>query len=204
MTPPQPPTSIQALEQERERVITLLSRHFASDHLSIEDLETRLELAYRASSVAEIRALASDLPAVEGAGGRPALRPAPTPSQSVRTRMLAVLGTRTRRGLWVPPQELDLVAVMSDTQLDLRHAQLSAGVTEVRIKATFAAVRITVPPHVHVVVETTPVLAAVNDRSDQRRLPPRGAPVVRITGWALMSEVTVRTRGEDDSTTVGP
>ncbi|HUX35126.1 MAG TPA: DUF1707 domain-containing protein [Gemmatimonadaceae bacterium] len=198
MTPPQPPSSIQALEQERERVITLLSRHFASDHLSIEDLETRLEMAYRASSVAEIRALASDLPTAEGATGTPALRPAPTPSQRVRTRLVSVLGTRARRGLWVPPQQLDLVAVMSETHLDLRHAQLSAGVTEIRIKATFASVRVTVPPHVHVVVETTPVLAAVNDRSDQRRLPPHGAPVVRITGWAVMSEVTVRTRSVED------
>ncbi|OYV73046.1 MAG: hypothetical protein B7Z72_03395, partial [Gemmatimonadetes bacterium 21-71-4] len=84
MTLPEQPPSVQALERERERIITLLSRHFANDNLSIEELETRLEMVYRAASVAEIRALASDLPAVEGAPATPATRPAPAPSQIVR------------------------------------------------------------------------------------------------------------------------
>ena len=198
MTSPGQPGSVQALERERERVVTLLSRQFASDNLSIEELETRLELVYRADSVAEIRALASDLPDLDASRGPPALRPAPAPSQRVRTRMLSLLSSRVRRGVWIPPQELDLVAVMSDTHLDLHEAQLSAGVTEICVKATFAAVRITVPPHVHVVTETTPILASVSHRSrSEGGVPPAGAPVLRITGWALMSDVSVRTRERD-------
>ncbi|MHB1863016.1 MAG: DUF1707 SHOCT-like domain-containing protein [Gemmatimonadaceae bacterium] len=197
MTLPGQP-SFQALEQERERVITLLSRHFANDSLSIEELETRLELVYRAASVAEIRALASDLPAVEGAPATPAARPAPAPSQFVRSRMVSVLSSRVRRGVWIPPQRLDVVAVLSDTHLDLREAQLSDGVTEIRVKATWAAVRITVPSHVHVVTDATPLLASVSDRSVASRSLPHGAPVVRITGWALMSDLSVRTRDPDD------
>lgn len=198
MTSPEPSPSVQALERERERVITLLSRHFANDHLSIEELETRLEMVYRAASVAEIRALASDLPAVEGAPATPATRPAPPPSQIVRTRMWSVLSSRVQRGAWIPPQQLDLVAVMSDTHLDLREAQLADGVTEIRVKATWASVRITVPSHVHVVTDAMPLLASVSDRSEPRRSLPHGAPVVRITGWALMSDLSVRTRDPED------
>jgi DUF1707 SHOCT-like domain/Cell wall-active antibiotics response LiaF, C-terminal len=198
MTTPDQPVSMQALERERERVVTFLTRQFANDNLSVDELEARLEMVYRAGSLAEVRALASDLPDLDAVRGAPALRPAPAPSQSVRARMVSLLSSRVRRGVWIPPQELHLVAVMSDTHLDLRAAQLSAGVTEICVKATFAAVRITVPPHVHVVTETTPVLASVTDRTGRGAPPPRGAPVLRITGWAVMSDVTVRTRDVND------
>ena len=198
MTSPGQPPSLQALEQERERVITLLSRHFANDNLSIEELETRLEMVYRAASVAEIRALASDLPAIEGAPATPATRPAPAPSQIVHSRMVSVLSSRVRRGAWIPPQRLDVVAVLSDTHLDLREAQLSDGVTEIRVKATWASVRITVPSHVHVVTDAMPLLASVSDRSVASRSLRHGAPVVRITGWALMSDLSVRSRDPED------
>lgn len=191
MTSPDQPASIQALERERERVIALVSRSFANDALSMDELETRLELAYRATSVAEVRALASDLTDPDAPGG-PTVRPALPPSQSVRQRMVSFMASRVRRGVWIPPQELDLVAVMSDTILDLREAQIPAGVTEIHIKAAMASVRITVPSHVHVITETTPIMASVSDRTDRGPARPHGAPVVRITGWAVMSSVDVR------------
>ncbi len=192
------PPPVQSLERERERVVTALSRHFANDDLSIDDLEARLEMVYRATSVAEIRALASDLPDLDTPAGIAAVRPAPPPSRAVRRRLVSVLGSRVRSGVWVPPQQLDLVAVMSDTRLDLREAQLSAGVTEIRVKATMAAVHIVVPPHVHVVIETTPILASVSERTTGAAAPPRGAPVIRVSGWALMSDVSVRKFDADD------
>ena len=198
MTTPEPPASLQALERERERVITLLSREFANDNLSLDELETRLELAYRASSMAEVRALASDLPGVDQGSVGSAVRPAPPPSELVQSRLVSLLGNHVRRGVWVPPQLLTLLAVMSDTHLDLREAQLSAGVTEIRVKATMAAVRITVPPNVHVLIDTNGFLASINDRTDRGPQPPRGAPVVRVTGWAFMSEVKIRRRALDD------
>lgn len=195
---PDDPMAPQALEGERERVITVLSRHFANDQLSIDELETRLELVYRAASVAEIRALAADLPGAGAGTEGAAVVPAPPPSQRVRRRMVSLLSSRTRSGVWIPPQRLDVVAVMSDTHLDLRSAQLSAGVTEIHVRAWWAAVRITVPPNVHVVVETTPVMASVADRTAVGPPPPHGAPVVRVTGWAAMSDVTVQGRSRNE------
>jgi hypothetical protein len=198
MTAPDQPTQLQALEHERERVIALLSRNFANDTLSLDELEARLELAYRATSVAEIRALATDLADTDAPSGGRLVRPAPPPSQSVRQRMVSFMASRVRRGAWIPPQELDLVAVMSETHLDLREAQLSAGITEIKVKATMASVRITVPPNVHVITETNPIMASVSDRSSNGPPPPHGAPVVRVTGWALMSDVSVRRKSLDD------
>ncbi|MDE3127363.1 MAG: DUF1707 and DUF2154 domain-containing protein [Gemmatimonadota bacterium] len=195
MPSPEQPGSVQALERERERVVTLLSRHFANDRLNIDELEARLELAYRAQSMAEVRALVSDLADADEPASPGALRPAPPPSQSVRRRMLSILSAHVRRGVWIPPQELDLVAVMSDTHLDLREAQLTAGVTEIRVRAWWAALRITVPAGVHVVTELQPVLASLNDRTGDGPPPPHGAPVIRISGWAVMSDVAVRRLG---------
>src|SRR6266705_3406304 len=142
MTSPDDP--LQPLERERERIITVLSRHFANDGLSLEDLETRMELAYKASSVAEVRALAADLPNLEPEPGAAplAMRPAPAPSAMTRSSIFSLMSNTVRKGVWVPPQYLQLDALMSDTKLDLREAQLSSGVTEIHIRAVMAAVRI--------------------------------------------------------------
>jgi len=90
------------------------------------------------------------------------------------------------------------IAAARSTHLDLRQAQISGGVTEIHVKATCAAVKITLPPHVHVVTDATPIMAAVTDRTRPGKQPAHGAPVVHVTGWALMSDITVRTRDADD------
>ena len=58
-----PDNPIVSLPAERERTIEELSLHFAHDNLTLEELERRLELAYRATSVAELRTLTSDIKA---------------------------------------------------------------------------------------------------------------------------------------------
>ena len=50
-----PEHPVVSLQQERERTIDLLGRHFAQDNLSLEDLERRIELAYRASDLPSLR-----------------------------------------------------------------------------------------------------------------------------------------------------
>jgi hypothetical protein len=55
-----------------------------------------------------------------------------------------------------------------------------------------------VPPGVHVVTELQPVMASLNDRTSGGPVPPRGAPVLRITGWAVMSDVAVRAKPVND------
>ena len=199
MTSPEQPGSAESLEKERERIITVLSRHFANDGLSLEDLETRLELAYQATSVAEVRALAAGLADPELGAGGVSLRPAPAPSQLSRSQILSIMSSTVRRGVWVPPQTLEVDALMAEARIDLREAQLSAGVMEIPVRAFWASVVIITPPGVHVVTELSTFMASMSDRTDQGSTPPRpGAPVIRITGWACMAEVTVKTRRSDE------
>ena len=53
-----PPISLNAA---RELVIEALSNHFAQDDLSLDELERRLERAYKANTIAELDQLTADL-----------------------------------------------------------------------------------------------------------------------------------------------
>ena len=56
-----------ALCTRREMVIDALSTHFANDALDMDEFEQRVDLAHRATSVAELDELLTDLePAADG------------------------------------------------------------------------------------------------------------------------------------------
>src|SRR5688572_1065992 len=92
-----------SLERERERTIELLSQHFAHDNLSLDELESRLELVYRASSVPALRDLTRDLPtdAVEAQERRDVAVPEAFVPE--RDRIVSVMAETKRRGMWRPP-----------------------------------------------------------------------------------------------------
>jgi hypothetical protein len=96
--------------------------------------------------------------------------------------------------MWRAPKRLDAWCIMSDTKLDLTEAQLASGVTEIHFRALMAAVKVIVRPGVRVVVQPSAFMSSVGeDVGDQ---PPvgSGAPVVRITGPLIMSELKVCVR----------
>src|SRR3954468_10551628 len=142
-----PPVS---MEQARERTIDLLSTHFANDALTLEELERRMELAYRATSMTELAALTSDL---EVAAPAAVSRTEPEASLAItldHDRLVSVMGETQRRGTWAVPQHLDVVAIMSDTLIDLTHASLPTGIIDIHVKALMASVRIIVPSGVRI------------------------------------------------------
>lgn len=196
-----PEHPVVSMQQERERTIDLLGQHFAQDNLSLEDLERRIELAYRASDVAALRALTKDLPA-PGTPGQVAVRPSAAPVPEVFApasgRIMSIMGQTKRHGVWQPPRDLRVVSIMSETTLDFTEAQLAPGVTEVELSAVMAQVKIVVPPGVRVVTEASAFMAEVNDNAVDPPPVGSGAPVIRITGWVFMAElkVTVRRREE--------
>lgn len=183
-----------SLERERELTIELLSDHFAQDNLSLDELERRIELAYRASSLPALRDLTKDLRRDEGAVVPAPDAPLPEVFAPERDRIVSVMTQTKRRGMWQPARHLDLWSVMSETHLDLTRARLSPGVTEIHVRALMAAVKVIVPPGVRVVVQPSAFMAEVSDEALDP--PPVGsnAPVVRITGGLVMSELKVRVR----------
>lgn len=182
------------MELQRERTVELLSRHFAHDALSLDELERRVEQAYRARSPAELHDLTRDLPerVAEPVTGTPALVPeAFTPE---RDRIVSIMTETKRRGTWRPARQTDLWSIMSDTRLDLADAVLGPGVTEIDISAIMASVRIIVPPGVRVVVQTDAFMSTISDEALEPPHVGSGAPVIRLTGFAVMSDIKVRVR----------
>lgn len=202
MPSPPPPEQrpILSLADERERVIQRLSEHFANDRLSLDELESRIELAYKAGSVGELQRLTADLPSASAlpVPAPPAVEELPALAPD-RDRIFAVMSETSRRGSWIVPQRLDLVAVMADTTIDLTQAALPTGIIDIHIRSICAAVKIVVPPGLQVVNRLSSLMGSVrgggapNDAAG-----PGGAwkegTVIRLTGWAVMAEVQTKVR----------
>ena len=192
----QPPESRQpiSLEQARERTIEQLSTHFANDNLSLDELEHRMELAYRATSPAELRTLTADL---DRLSEERALTPATVSPSSLATpdreRITSIMSETKRRGVWAVPQRLDVNSVMADTTIDLTQAVLPSGIIDIHVRALMAAVKIIVPPGVRVASRVSAFMGAVNVRPDEGK-PRPDLPVIRLSGWAFMAEVQTKTR----------
>jgi hypothetical protein len=203
MHEPTPPFT--SLSRARETKITELSNHFANDDLSLEELERRIERVYKAASVAELEEITADLrkamtvPVDQSAA--PASSRATSVSSSGQTlggRILAFMSSTRRVGRWLVPPKLDVVAIMSDTKLDFTHAAMPGAVIDVHLRAVMASCKLVVPPNVRVINETHAVMATVRSRASEV-LPGDApasteAPVIRLTGYALMADVNVVVR----------
>lgn len=198
---------VPSLSRAREQKISELSTHFANDDLSLEELERRIERVYRASNVTELEEITADL-------RRAVAAPAPMPVGASRssavatsyelasTRLLSLMSSTRRVGRWAVPQTLKVVAIMSDTKIDFTHAVMPGGVVNVHIRVMMASCKLVVPPNVRVINEMHSVMSNVRSRADE--LLPEGvlatsdAPVIRLTGVALMSDVNVVVRRREE------
>jgi hypothetical protein len=171
--------------QSRERVVQLLSEHFAEDRLALDELERRLELAYKAGTVAELDALVADLPHT------------PTPSRALTAeqvaaappeeRIVAVLSSSVRHGGWLVPARLRIIALFGNAELDLRDAHFAPGVSEIHVSAIFGNVEITVPPGVRVENNGSAILGNFEINAGANSAQPD--VVLRITGRAVFGNV---------------
>lgn len=192
--------------RERERTVEVLCTHFARDHLSLQELERRLDEAYAVSSRRELTALTSDLPPLRPAGQAEeaverALEVTVNPGLPIRSRetVMAVMGGVERTGRWTPARRLTAVAVMGGVELDFREAEFGTDVLEVTALAVMGGVEITVPPGVRLEVGGVAILGGF-ERMSVGLEPDPDAPLVRVGGLALMGgvEVKVRLPGETE------
>lgn len=191
-----------AVAVERDRVIHRLSHHFAVDLLSIDELDRRIELAYRARTVEELHELTADLhhlpaPTAPGQPGAIIVPPGsegPLLAHEEHGRLLSLMSALKRTGPWVVPRNLAVSAIMSDTKLDLREARLSPGVTDIDVFAFWASVRITVLPGVRVVDHATSVMAEVRNETLADETAGTSPYIVRLRGTIVMSELVVQAK----------
>jgi hypothetical protein len=90
---------------------------------------------------------------------------------------------------------------MGGCEMDLREAQLAPGVTEIMVVAFMGGVEIVVPPWLQVEVSGIGIMGGFDHKQSAPPAHGPGAPVVRISGLAMMggASVSVRYPGESAS-----
>ena len=199
---------------QRQRAVDRLCAHFAEDHLDTDEFERRLDLAYAAQTRHELVALEQDLPdlrpetAVEPAhaavGGRdvaPAVAPAavdasrPAPE---RDFILSVMGGAERKGTWTPAKHIRVFSMMGGASLDFREAAFASREVTVSVLSVMGGTEIIVPPGVHVESNGVAIMGGFGAAQQSRPSGPN-APVIRITGFALMGGVDILERFPGES-----
>jgi hypothetical protein len=189
------------LKERRELAIARLCEAFAQDRLELTELETRIDLAHRAATAADLDQLLADLPA-------PAPEPPPAPAgpttgarvrEAIRESrtLIAFMGGVERRGNWAPGRKNIVIALMGGADLDFRDVDLPPGETEVFIFAMMGGVDIVVPPDLIVDASGIAIMGGFGHSSAPHD-PSPAAPVLRINGLCLMGgvDISVRHRGE--------
>lgn len=177
-----------------------LCDHFARDHLAVEELERRLDAAYAARGPRELEAALAGLPALPERGDGEAAAVAWDPSLAAAEHdlLVAVMAGTERKGGWTPPRRLTVLAVMGGVEVDFREAVFAVPVTEVRVFALMGGAEVLVPPGVRVEVRGAAVMGGFGHTASESGASP-DAPLVRITGFALMGGVDVKVRRPGES-----
>ncbi|MBA3558679.1 MAG: hypothetical protein H0W30_08780 [Gemmatimonadaceae bacterium] len=159
-------------------------------------MEDRLERAYGARSVGELEGLVANLPMLPFDKVDQGLVPIIAPPSAIPSRgvLLAVMGGNGRRGGWLVPRHLKIVAVMGGAELDMREARFSPGVTEIDVFVVMGGVEISVPPGVRVEIVGSAFMGGFDaDAGDASALDP-SQPVLRISGVVVMGGVEAKVR----------
>jgi len=184
------------LELDRERVIQTLCSHFAHDNLTTQELEVRFEHAYKAATPAELRALVAGLPALPPDAASPApffaVAPAAAPPLDEKRHSVIMSNVR-KKGAWTPARRTSVFCLMGSAKFDLREASIAGGETHFELNVIMGEVELIVPPGMRVECDGSAFMGEFDDQHSASLAMP-GAPLIRVSGTALMGAVRIKTR----------
>jgi hypothetical protein len=194
-TPPDPErdlTRLRVSDADRHQVAEVLREAAGDGRIDLAELDERLEATFAAKTYADLVPITLDLPT--HASQSPAV---PTSSASAvpAERHAAIMGGFERKGVWVVPPELHVLAVMGGADIDLRSATFSAAEVVIIVNVVMGGAQITVNPQTNVIMEGTGIMGGYSGPSGSQpaRLTP-GSPTVRVRGVAIMGGVSVERR----------
>ena len=187
------PTQLRIGDAERHQVAEILREAAGEGRLDLDELDTRLEATYAARTYADLVPITLDLPAHPHPV--PVTRPAASPdvvSGPKRETHLAIMSGFDRRGVWVVPEQMTVLALMGGAELDLRQAKFAAKEVVITINAIMGGATVIVGPRTNVVMEGTGIMGGYSGPSGlvDAELD-AGSPTVRIRGVAIMGGVNV-------------
>ncbi len=184
---PAPPLAPEA----RERVVELLTRLYAEDRLTSEDLEARLERVYHATTAPQLEAIVADLPAA--AAGAPADLPAVVASPA---RISALFSGQEQRLTGVVPRRLEVRSRLGYVELDLTHATFEPGLTEIDVRTFMGYAEIRLPPGVRVECAGKVLFGLFSLKGATRAGGEDASVAVRVTGRASLGYAEVLVAGD--------
>jgi hypothetical protein len=186
------PGALVALRDRREAVIQVLTDSFANDLVGLDEFDERIGRAHAAPTVAELDALVADLQPLPATAQHVVLAKIPVGSVPDRPRTISALFSSVqRRGVWQVPSAMTTRSTFGNVELDFREAHFAAGVTELRVRAVFGNIEITVPPHLAVECDGSAVFGNFEQSEHPASDPDR--PLLRIIGKAVFGNVEVKT-----------
>lgn len=198
LQPQDPAAQLRIGDVERHQVAELLREAAGEGRLDVDELEERLEATYAAKTYADLVPITVDLPSHPHPRAATTRPPAPRHASGLvvpgpeREAHFAVMSGFNRKGVWVVPERLTVLALMGGAELDLRRAKFAAPEVTITINAIMGGAQIVVGPNVHVRVDGIGVMGGysgpsglVEDTADE------DAPVVRINGVAFWGGVNV-------------
>ncbi len=177
---PRGPLDLRASDADRERVVAVLREAAADGRLTMDEHDDRMERAYASRTLGELAQLTTDL--TEDSTRQP-VRPD-------TGRVLAVVGSGERKGRWVVPAKLPVVAVFGEVNLDLREALLERREVTINATAVFGEVNVVVPEGVEVRVSGPAILGTKTSRIRGPFTP--GGPVVHLRCFVLLGGVSAK------------
>lgn len=190
------PTRLRISDAERHQVAELLREAAGEGRLDLEELDERLEATYAARTYADLVPITLDLPSHphqrHAVPARPrAASPDVVPGPEKESHF-AILSGLSRKGVWVVPQQMTVLALMGGAELDLRRAKFAAPEVVITINAFMGGAQVIVGPEVRVQLEGTGIMGGYSGPSGlvDAELTD-DSPVVRIKGVAIWGGVSV-------------
>ncbi|HEV8556404.1 MAG TPA: DUF1707 domain-containing protein [Actinophytocola sp.] len=186
------PHEIRASNADRERVAKILHDAMAEGRLTVGELEERLDQVYAAKTIGELQPLTRDLP-VQGTPVAPRAVAAPDDrvgGRGTSSAAVAVMSGAERKGRWTVPPTFNAFALMGGVDIDLTEARFEDRETTIQAFALMGGIDIIVPDDITVHVTGIGFMGAFEDHA--RIEGPPGAPVVKVTGFAMMGGVDVK------------
>jgi len=180
--------------------VELLREAMTTGRLTVDELDERTRLVFRAKARAELERLVNDVlvptdsrhPIASGTagvlagGGR---LPGASGGDGTR-RIRSILGGSERKGRWRLAASCSVVNVLGGSKLDLSEAELAADSVDLKIVSVLAGAEIILPTGLNVEISESAILGGNEvDIGDER--PDPGGPVVRLRLVSILSGARV-------------
>ena len=200
----QDPSQLRISDAERHQVAEILRQAAGEGRIDLDELDERLEATYAAKTYADLVPITLDLPTQGGLVLRPDANTIPEPPAGTgpagplvvhgaqRSTHVAIMSGLERRGHWVVPAHMTVLALMGGANLDMRDARFAAPEVVVTINAFMGGADIVVPPHVRVVMEGIGIMGGYAGPSG--KVPEElvaDSPTLIVRGVAIWGGVSV-------------